>query len=362
MKIKSLTAAVLASLALAMGFSSCSDDEEEASVTNNYSIYQKAVDNQVILGKKNNKAILLVAFGSTWQNAFKAFDNTVEAYKKQFPDCDVYMSFSSAICINRAAAGEHANDSGDDRAERRNYYAPNFWLHAFGSAKYEEITVQSLQVIPGEEYSRVINYIKDFANNSLGDLDDKYLSKVSLKLGTPLLNNTDDVDNVAKIINKLYSSEAKKAAVAFMGHGNPDSYDTYKANIRYTQLEEALQKYSKNYFVGTVDMPDNYKQDVYARMKSAGLESGKVILYPLMSIAGDHAHNDMAGEGDEYWDESDEESEDNSWNEYFSHKGYTTKCNIKGLLEIEDIRKVWIEHTKNPVELEDYYHSMYPED
>ena len=219
-----------------------------------------------------------------------------------------------------------------------------------------------MQVIPGEEYSRVINYIKDFANNSLGDLDDKYLSKVTLKLGTPLLNNVEDVANTARVINSLYQAQAAKGVVAFMGHGNPDSYDTYKANIRYTHLEEALQTYSPNYFVGTVDMPGNYKQDVLERMKEAGINSGTVNTYPLMSIAGDHAHNDMAGEGEEYWDASEEDSEDNSWYEFFTHKGYSVKSNLKGLLEVSQIRQLWINHTKNPVELEDYYHSMYPEE
>ena len=305
---------------------------------------------------------MLVAFGSTWDQAFKAFDSTKAAYEKAFPDCDVYVSYSSAICINRAAAGENTDANGN--IVRRNYYAPNFWLHAFATAQYKDITVQSLQVIPGEEYSRVINYIKDFANNHLGDLDDKYLAGLEghLWLGTPLLNNQADVDNVASILHNRYKSQAASGVVAFMGHGNPDNYDTYKANIRYEQLEEALQAYSPNYFVGTVDMADNYKQDVYARMQAANLTSGIVNLYPLMSIAGDHTNNDMAGQGDEYWDAEDEESEDNSWFEYFKHKGYTPKANIIGLLEIEAIRNVWMSHTKNPVELEDYYHSMYPEE
>lgn len=360
MKIKSLLVSMLASLALSAAFVGCSDDDDDNA--NNYTNYQKAVDAQVKSQKQNKKAVLLVAFGSTWQNSFNAFDKTVEVYKKEFNDCDVYLSFSSAICINRAAAGEHANDEGDDKAEVRNYYAPNFWMHALGAAKYEEITVQSLQVIPGEEYSRVINYIKDFANNNLGDLDDEYLSKVVLKLGTPLLNNANDVKKVAEIINKKFGEQAKEGVVAFMGHGNPDSYDTYKANIRYTELEEALQSYNKNFFVGTVDMPENYKQDVYNRMKKADIKDGKVTLFPLMSIAGDHAHNDMAGEGSEYWDKDDEESEDNSWFEYFKNKGYKPEAMMKGLLEVEEIRQVWINHTKNPIELEDYYHSMYPEE
>ena len=345
----------LAAIALSAGFVACSDNDDAPA--SNWQKYQDAVTANVKANKKQNKAILLVAFGSTWQQAYDAFDGTVNAYKQQFPGYDVFLSFSSAICINRAAAGENVDP--------RNFYAPNFWLNAFAQegVRYDEIIVQSLQVIPGEEYTRVINYIKDFANNSNGDLDDAYLSKVVLKLGVPLLQDAEkDVPEVAKQLNALYKTQAAEGVVAFMGHGNPDSYDTYKANVRYTQLEEALQKFNKNFFVGTVDMPDNYKQDVLARMQEAGIKNGTMNLYPLMSICGDHGHNDMAGEGEEYWDAKDEESEDNSWFEFFSHKGYTPTSNLFGLLEVKDILQVWLDHTKNPVELEDYYHSMYPEE
>ena len=171
-------------IVLAVGLNSC--DKSEEPITN-VERYQQSVDNTVKTGKKHNKVILLVAFGSTWQRAFLAFDNTVAEYKKAFPDYDVFLSFSSAICINRAAAGEHAKDEGENKAEVRHYYSPNFWLEAFGRVQYSEIIVQSLQVIPGEEYGRVINYMKDFANNSLGDLDDAYLKKVTLRLGLPLM-------------------------------------------------------------------------------------------------------------------------------------------------------------------------------
>ena len=184
----------------------------------------------------------------------------------------------------------------------------------------------------------------------------------------PLLNDPEeDIPTVAKELNKLYQGEAAQGTVAFMGHGNPDKYDTFKANVRYVQLEEALQQFSPKYFVGTVDMADNFKQDVKARMQDKGINGGKVYLHALMSIAGDHAHNDMAGEGEEYWDEEDEESEDNSWYEYFNHKGYESEVPVKnnhplGLLELEGVLKVWINHTKNAEFLEDAYHSMYPEE
>ena len=366
--MKAIKYFMMAAVALmaAASFTACSDDDDDnVNVKNNYTVYQETVNQTVKSQKKNSKAILLVAFGSTWQQAYDAFDATVAAYKAAFPKYDVYLSFSSAICINRAAAGENVDP--------RNFYAPNFWLNAFAQegVRYDEIIVQSLQVIPGEEYTRVINYIKDFANNSNGDLDDEYLSKVTLKLGVPLLQDAEaDVPEVAKQLNAIYKTQAAEGVVAFMGHGNPDSYDTYKANVRYTQLEEALQQYSKNYFVGTVDMMGNFKTHVLARMQAAGITSGKVYCHPLMSIDGDHGHNDMAGD-DDAWDngfEANEEGEveDTSWKMFFSHMGYT--CNNstmieKGLLELPSVRNVWMQHTQDAIDGDplDFYHSKNPE-
>ena len=334
----------------------------------NWAKYQSIVTADVLSQKKHDKVILLVAFGSTWDQAYDAFDTTIDAYKAAFGDYDVFLSYSSAICINRAAAGENT--------EPRYYYAPPFWLNAFADedVQYDEIVVQSLQVIPGEEYTRVINYIKDFANNANGDLDDDYLANVSVKLGVPLLQDAEeDVALVAKELNALYSDEAAEGVVAFMGHGNPDSYDTYKANVRYTQLEEALQTYSKNYFVGTVDMMNNFKTNVWARMTAAGITSGKVYCHPLMSIDGDHGHNDMAGDDDENWDgekftpNEEGEVEDTSWKMYFQHLGY--ECNDDtmlpfGLLELPTVRQVWMNHTQDAIDGDplDYYHSKNPEE
>jgi len=376
-KTRFLTAALLAVLTL--GFVSCDPYNEQY----NYNAYQRAVNETVKAQKKNNKAILLVAFGSTWQQAFDAFDATVSAYKQSFPGYDVYLSFSSAICINRAAAGENASDG----AEVRNYYAPPFWLTAFAQkgVMYNEIVIQSLQVIPGEEYTRVINYIKDFANNANGDIDDDYLSRVILKLGVPLLQEEEsDVNAVARALDNLYKGQAAKDVVAFMGHGNPDSYDTYKANVRYTQLEEALQAINPHYFVGTVDMMENFKPHVYERMAEAGLNDGtmKVYLHPLMSIDGDHGHNDMAGDdlpekfvGKSYtfadlMEEANEEGEveDCSWKIFFGANGSGFTCNNttmieKGLLELPSIRQIWMNHTQAAINGEplDYYHSKNPE-
>lgn len=362
-KIKSLIIATLVMTTVAPVFTACSENDDKTvnNLVSEYEVNDKMVAAQKAQSKKD-VAVLLVAFGSTWNNAFLAFDATKKAYEAAFPEADVYVSFSSDICINRASA-------------KRNYYEPRYLLHAIGAAKYSKIFVQSLQVIPGEEFAAVVASVKKFMNNGYiasAHLDDNYLAKLSetesIFLGMPLLNDPEkDVPEVAKQLNILYNQEAQNGIVAFMGHGNPDTYDTFKANVRYTQLEEALQAYSAKYFVGTVDMPGNYKQDVLDRMEKKGITSGKMFLHALMSIAGDHAHNDMAGEGDEYWKPMAPESEDVSWFEFFSHMNYEVNVPLinkhpQGLLELPGVLNVWINHTKNAQFLEDAYHSMYPEE
>ena len=364
-KIKFLMVAMMAAIS-ATAFVACSDDDDDAPKSN-MERYQQEVEQTVRAQKKNQKAILLVAFGSTWQQAYDAFDLTRSEYEKEFPGYDVYLSFSSAICINRALAAENT--------AARSFYEPKYWLEAFGRVQYSEIIVQSMQVIPGEEFSRVVNAMKDFGNNSNGDLDDKYMSQVTLKLGMPLMYTVDDTRTLANALNANFQKYAQKGAMLFMGHGNPDEYDTYKANVRYTQLEEALHAHSKNYFVGTVDMADNYKVQVRQRMAEAGLVNGNVYCAPLMSIAGDHAHNDMAGD-DDAWEggfeeNEDGEVEDTSWKMYFQHMGYTIdpatfKDNgndalVKGMLEYENIRAIYKQHTRQ-AEVVDFYHSMFPEE
>ncbi|MBO5185812.1 MAG: sirohydrochlorin cobaltochelatase [Prevotella sp.] len=323
-KINSLLVAMMA-ISMLASLTSCSDDDESM-VRDNMAIYQKRVNTEVEANKKGDKALLLVVFGSTWQKAFDTFDKTVTAYKQEFPGYDVYISFSSAICRNNAATGVHKYEN----TEIRNYYAPENYLRAFGKVKYNTIVVQSLQVIPGEEYARVVNDVKNFCNNQYRDMAGDYLSNVDVYLGAPLMATVGDVKTVAAALNTNLAAKANDGVVALMGHGNPDTYDTYSANIRYTQLEEELQKLNRNYFVGTVDMKDNFVDDVHARMVAAGITSGNVHCYPLMSIAGDHAHNDMVED----------------WGGYFTEKGYRNDYTLEGLLDYRNIRNIWINHTK----------------
>ena len=361
-KIKHFMMAAVA-LMVARSFSACSNDDNNSS---NYERYQQEVNAAVNRQKSSNKVILLVAFGSTWQQAYDTFDTILDEYKKEFPGWDVYLSFSSAICINQARAGEHAKDP-DTPAEVRNYYDPEHWLTAIGKANYKTIVVQSLQVIPGEEYRRVRDsYVKDFMNNKNNDFTEDYMHSIDkqVAVGVPLMGNDDDVDALANILvneSDIKSMINNGTVVAFMGHGNPEDYDYYGANVRYTELENALQAlYPKKFYVGTVDMPGNFVDDVYDRMANRdGITSGSVQFYPLMSIAGDHAHNDMA-------DEDDPES----WYSLFKEWGYeasayetiypkSAACYTKyvagtdyipALGERAAVRALWMQHTQDAID------------
>lgn len=365
-KIKFLMLAMMAVIASTAFIACSSDDDDSAS---NYQKYQQAVNQTVNSQKKNNKVILLVAFGSTWEQAYDTFDQVVADYKSQFTGWDVFLSFSSAICINNARAGENVAP--------KDYYDPEHWLTAIGLAGYKQIVVQSLQVIPGEEYRRVRDsYVKDFMNNRNSDFTTAYMKSIDkqVAVGTPLMAEESDAQKLAQTLNDEpdVKAAAQQGIVAFMGHGNPVGYDYYGGNVRYLQLESYLRAINPNYYVGTVDMAETYAADVLNHIDGGNFNysvgampvgvnyekntSKAAQLFVLMSIAGDHAHNDMA-------DPADGES----WYSLFNAKGISTQAYensfkeacwkkyksgeeyIPGLAERSAVRKLWMDHTRQAI-------------
>ena len=368
-QIKFLMLAMLAFVS-SVTFTACSsDDDDNKSTQSNYDKYQQAVNQTVNSQKKSDKVILLVAFGSTWEQAYDTFDKVVDDYKANFSGWDVYLSFSSAICINNARAGENVAP--------KDYYDPEHWLTAIGLAGYKQVVVQSLRVIPSEEYRRVRDsYVKDFMNNRNGDFTDAYMKSLDhqVVVGTPLMAEESDAKTLATTLNNEADVKAAVAQgiVACMGHGNPEGYDYYGGNVRYLQLEDYLRALNTNYYVGTVDMDETYAEDVLNHIAGGTFDyqigdvtktisypenaSKKAQLFVLMSIAGDHAHNDMADDED-----------DESWYSMFNAAGietaayetnYSEACwkkyksgdeYIPGLAERSSVRKLWMNHTREAI-------------
>jgi sirohydrochlorin cobaltochelatase len=340
------------SIILSVGFfSACSDDDNNGNDTKS----------AVVIDKKNETALLLCSFGSTYEQPQATYDKIVADYKAAYPNTDIYMSFTSRTIVSRVYA-----------QIGKAYAQPDLWLNAIGKAGYKKVYVQSLHIIPGEEYLSLMN--TDVKKNFMIPYPDVVVAKSAC-----LLETEDDVDAVAQILYNNYKARLDKGeVVALMGHGNPDTEYTH-ANERYAQLETALQELSgeKNIFVGTVDWGDQMFTHVRNEIKAFAERKGiaetdyskiTVSLAPLMSIAGDHAQNDLLGDLEDGQtmdrvnpDENDHEAE-YSWKLKLEKLGFTIsedgtnidpdKFNVVGLGDYSAVRTIWLNHMKEAIENE----------
>jgi hypothetical protein len=165
----------------------------------------------------------------------------------------------------------------------------------------------------------------------INDTVDKYIDKFeNIPIAEPLLISDEDFEDlIASITSK--GDYDDDTAVVFMGHGSPA-----ESNMVYTKLQGMLKdKGFDNYYIGTVEAKPDY-DDVLAMVKEGDYK--KIVLKPLMVVAGDHAQNDMAGD------------EDDSWKSMFASEGYEVECVIEGLAQSKDIRDVYIKHVQNAID------------
>ena len=253
------------------------------------------------------KGILLVAFGSTIPQAQVSFENIDRSVRKTFPGVEVYWAFTSRIIIAKMAK------------EGKNLSTPVEALATMMGEKFTNVTVQALHVIPGEEFHGLVQNVRRFEGMSKG------IEQITV--GYPLLATSDDLQRVAKAMLTIIPPERKKKdAVVFMGHGTHHPADVYYAALNYH-----LQKLDSNIFVGTVEGWPRI-DDLIENLKKGGVE--KAYLMPLMSVAGDHARNDMAG------------PEASSWKSILEREEIKCEPVLKGLAEYQEFVDIWLDHLK----------------
>ena len=236
-------------------------------------------------------AMLIVSFGTSMPEARKAIDNLVETVKKEFPSVDVRLSFTSNI-IRRKIAREHGE----------NIPTPSQALSQLNDEGYSHITIIPTHMIPGEEYDEVCEVAAAFAG-----IDGKFGFE-EVRVCSPFLDGVKGCEAMADILMKRFSKqlEDKETGIVLMGHGTPEHF----ANAQYLQLQLALnQRAYGRFFIGTVESAPSL-DDVMSDLKRHS-EIKKLVLSPLMIVAGDHANNDLAGEDD-----------DESWINILRKNGY----------------------------------------
>lgn len=221
-----------------------------------------------------------------------------------YPDYEVRRAFTSQIVIDILEDRDGLDIDNVTEAMDR--------LVADG---VKEVIVQPTHVMTGFEYDDVVAEVNKYS--------DKF---DTLKISDPLLVSDSDYDALVKCLEEETASYNEEGtAIVFMGHGTE-----HESNATYATLQTKLNDAGlNNYFIGTVEAEPSL-DDVVALVKDSGAK--KVVLLPLMIVAGDHANNDMAGD------------EDDSWKSTFAAEGFEVECVLKGLGEYEGVQKILTDH------------------
>lgn len=249
------------------------------------------------------KAILVVSFGTSYHETRK---KTIEAcenkIKESFEGYDFYRAFTSGMIINKLR-----------KRDKMEIYNPSEVLEQLSKDGYEEVVVQSLHIICGDEYNKLKDMVAEY--------EDKF-EKISL--GRPLLTYIDDYRETVLAVKQDLDKMDIDEAIVFMGHGTE-----HESHSAYPAIEYMFRDYGINAFVGTVEGYPELEQ-VIKKLKDKNIKT--VDLLPFMLVAGDHAINDMA---------SDEED---SWKTILKKEGFNVKVHLKGLGENPYIQEKFRNH------------------
>ena len=257
---------------------------------------------------KVKDAILVVSFGTSYNDSREKTIGAIEkAIAEAFPEWSVRRAFTSCMIIRKLKERDgYAVDTVEEALDR---------AHADGIRR---LIVQPTHLMDGNEYMGVAAVVEKWQPQF-----------ESLIMGKPLLGNAADNQAVMQAITEdTKHFDDGETAICFMGHGSDA-----EANAIYSEFQQMLSDASyQNYFIGTVEADPTLEQLMH--LVKAGGDYKKVILQPLMVVAGDHANNDMAGE------------EEDSWKNTFEKAGYDVTCIVKGLGELKDIRDIYVQHVR----------------
>ena len=321
MKMKKLLALLLVFAMAAALFAGCNGKPEATEPTattdtttapteddgENYDTGDASLDNPRNQDEIGENELLVVSFGTSYNDNRRLTIGAIEAaMEKAFPEYSVRRGFTSQIIIDHVKDrdGEVIDNVGEalDRAVANGV---------------KNLVIQPTHLMNGLEYSDLVNEVAQYSD-----------AFEAVSIGEPLLTSDEDFQTVADaIVEATASYDDGKTAICFMGHGTEAD-----SNAVYAKMQQLLTDGGhENYFVGTVEATPSL-EDVLALVQAGSYE--RVVLQPLMIVAGDHANNDMAGD------------EEGSWKTTFEAAGYQVECLVNGLGELEEIQNLLVAHAQ----------------
>ena len=299
-----LALGVLLSLTMA-SFAAADDAAEEDE--ENYETGDASLDdprNQDGIGEQE---LLVVSFGTSFNDSRRLTIGAIEgSLAESFPDWSVRRGFTSQIIIDHVLSRDGV--AIDNVTEALNRAADN---------GVKTLVVQPTHLMDGFEYNDLVDELAGFAD-----------AFEAIAVGEPLLSSEEDFAAVAEAIAQATAEyDDGETAICFMGHGTEA-----ESNGVYAKMQQVLSEAGyDNYFIGTVEAEPSV-EDLLEAVQAGDYK--RVVLRPLMIVAGDHANNDMAGD------------EEDSWKSVFESAGYEVECVLSGLGELEAIRDLFVQHAQ----------------
>ena len=256
------------------------------------------------------KAVLVTSFGTSHLDTLeKNILATEKAISEALPDFTLRRAFTSNIIMKKLKKRDGMEI--DNVAEA---------LTRLVEEGYQQVVIQPTHILCGEEYEKLCALAAPF------------MEKLTISMGTPLLRTIPQHEALAKAMVDLVPRPREDEAVLFMGHGSP-----HYANSAYALLQYLLEDMGENHiFIGTVEGLPTLSQAIRRIRKNEKIR--KITVLPLMVVAGDHACNDMAGDGED------------SWKNVLRNEGFEVTCLLRGLGESEAIRRLFAAHALEAAE------------
>ncbi len=249
------------------------------------------------------KALLVISFGTSYPEALSRNIAACEhALANAHPDRDCFRAFTSTMIINKLARRDELHIDTPARA-----------LLRLADNGYDDVLVQSLHIINGDEFEKVSFEVERFRSQFK-----------NLQLGRPLLSSYDDYQQLISALDYQIPELKPEERVVFMGHGT-----THHAFSVYACLDHMLSELRRPMLVGAVESYPHIST-VIARLQRENVR--KVYLMPLMLVAGDHAINDMAS------------SDPDSWKTQLTEAGIAAEPLVVGLGENPVIQSMFARH------------------
>lgn len=312
MRLKKLVMLCTVGVLSAAVIAGCSgESKESAGDEENYDTGDAALDNVRNQDDIGENELMVVSFGTSYNDNRRLTIGAIEdELEKAFPGYSVRRAFTSQIIIDHVKTRD--NIAIDNVGEA---------LARGEKSGVKNLVIQPTHLMNGLEYTDLVNEAAEYSD-----------AFEQVAVGEPLLTSDADFKAVIKAITEATAQyDDGETAICFMGHGTEA-----ESNQVYEKMQDMLKEAGyNNYYIGTVEAEPGL-EDVLAAVQENAYK--KVVLEPLMIVAGDHANNDMAGD------------EEGSWKTAFEGAGYEVTCILRGLGELEGIQQLFAEHAQAAID------------